>query len=82
MTRRVPSAVVGGCLVLAVIAPARAAAQTPFSSAITGTVRDSTQAALAGATVTIAAPTLIGGAQVVPRSHQHLRPSLTSLCIT
>ncbi len=49
------------CLTLAWTAAA--AAQTPFSSGFTGTVRDSTAAVLPGAEVTISAPTLVGGAQ-------------------
>src|SRR5262245_51955663 len=49
------------CLILFV--GTAAAAQTPFNSAIRGTVRDATSAVLARATVTIAAPSLIGGAQ-------------------
>ena len=48
-------------LVLLVTAPA--VAQTPFSAAITGTVRDETAGVLAGASVSISAPTLIGGVQ-------------------
>ncbi len=48
---------------LIVLGSSSALAQTPFSSSITGTVRDTTSAVLPLATVTIAAPTLIGGAQ-------------------
>ena len=48
-------------LVLLVTAPA--VAQTPFSAAITGIVRDETAGVLAGASVSISAPTLIGGVQ-------------------
>ena len=50
-------------VMLVVLAAVSAAAQTPFSSAITGTVRDATGAVLPGATVSVAAPTLIGGEQ-------------------
>ena len=50
-------------VMLVVLASVSVAAQTPFSSAITGTVRDATGAVLQGATVSIAAPTLIGGRQ-------------------
>ncbi len=51
-----------GVLVLAVFAdPVHA--QTPYSAAIVGTVHDSSGAVVPGATVTIASPSLIGGAQ-------------------
>ena len=39
-------------------------AQTPFSSSIAGTIRDGSGAVVQGVTVTITAPSLIGGAQV------------------
>ncbi len=50
-------------VMLVVLAAVSPAAQTPFSSAITGTVRDTTGAVLQGAKVSVAAPTLIGGRQ-------------------
>ena len=56
-------AVVLACAVLNGVAPAPAMAQTPWNSTITGTVYDRTGAVLPAATVTIAAPTLIGGAR-------------------
>ncbi|MGQ0736831.1 MAG: carboxypeptidase regulatory-like domain-containing protein [Acidobacteriota bacterium] len=49
--------------ILVVLGVSAAAAQTPFSSGLTGTVRDATSGVLAGAAVSITAPTLIGGAQ-------------------
>jgi hypothetical protein len=52
-------------VLLVVAATSTAAAQTPFSAAITGTVRDATPAMIAGAAVSITAPTLIGGTQTV-----------------
>ena len=48
---------------LVVLGTSAAAAQTPFSAAITGTVRDATPGVLVGASVSITSPTLIGGAQ-------------------
>lgn len=68
MASRLPSALVVGCAVLTFGAPAHILAQAPFSSAITGVVRDGTNAALVGVTVTIAAPSLIGGAHAVTTS--------------
>lgn len=47
------------------VVPAPAGAQAPFSASLTGTVRDASAAVLVGASVTIAAPTLIGGPQTV-----------------
>ncbi|HEX8026908.1 MAG TPA: TonB-dependent receptor [Vicinamibacterales bacterium] len=41
-------------------------AQTPFSSSIAGTVRDSTGAVIANATISIAGPALIGGTKTTP----------------
>ena len=50
-------------VVVAVLGTSAPAAQTPFSSGLTGTVRDATAGVLAGASVSISAPTLIGGVQ-------------------
>jgi hypothetical protein len=50
---------------LIVLGVSAASAQTPFSSGLTGTVRDATSSVLAGASVSITTPTLIGGAQTV-----------------
>jgi Carboxypeptidase regulatory-like domain len=63
MNFKVPSRSVLVTTVVVVASGGLASAQTPFSSSITGTVRDKTGAVLQGATVTIAAPTLIGGQQ-------------------
>ena len=60
--RVVVAAAVVACLVTSL------SAQTPFSSSITGTVRDNSGAVVQGATVTITAPSLIGGAQASPTS--------------
>jgi hypothetical protein len=50
-------------VVLVLVGASPAVAQTPFSAALAGTVRDVTAGVLAGASVSISAPTLIGGAQ-------------------
>ena len=50
-------------VLLTMLGSSSASAQTPFSSAIRGEVRDTTAAVLPRATVTITAPTLIRGAQ-------------------
>ncbi len=61
LTPRVVHLVV--CAALVGFAPLPAMAQTAWSSTISGTVYDGTGAVVPGATVTITAPTLIGGAQ-------------------
>jgi hypothetical protein len=63
MSWRTLFAWVGVCAAVVGLATAGAAAQTPWSSTITGTVFDGTGAAVPGAAVAISAPTLIGGAQ-------------------